>query len=264
MNNLGKALVLVNLVLSIVLMTWALILIVRPVDYAWKEPDKVWVTSPPEGKKEPGERIASRIDERVAGYEKLREARKNAVKWAGEAKENLAKVSGGFGYNHLKYRREAKRLWEDPKTFAVKEIRKPDGTYTVERVPGQLWEMPIWDQPVPGVDKSYTQYLLDLWKQAKEIEEVSQQIGKVHAQQEKLTVQLNGVRGKDGKVVEPGYYDLLETEAETYKKLREALEFEKPLWVMELFNAQYLRERRQRLEKRLLELGEDPSSVQLK
>src|SRR5439155_15535155 len=69
MNSVGKALVLINLVLSIVLMTWALILIVQPVDYAWKEPRKVWVTSPPEGKKERSERIASRIDERVAGHE---------------------------------------------------------------------------------------------------------------------------------------------------------------------------------------------------
>jgi hypothetical protein len=264
MNSVGKALVLINLVLSIVLMTWALILIVQPVDYAWKEPRKVWVTSPPEGKKEPSERIASRIDERVAGYEKLREARGNAVAWARKTAKDLAQVQGGFGYNHLAYRREAERLWQAPGTIAIEEIRKPDGTYTVKRVPGQLWEMPIWDQPVPGVDKSYTQYLLDLWKTAKETEEVSKRIGTLHGQQEKLTVQLNGVRGKDGKVVEPGYYDLLETEAEAYKKLREALEYEKPLWVMELLNAQYLRERRQRLEKRLLELGEDPSSVLLK
>src|SRR5260370_20362066 len=105
------------------------------------------------------------------------------------------------------------------------------------------------------------QYLEDLWAKAKEIEAVSKQIAKVHGLQEKLTVRLTGVRGKDGKVVEPGYYDLLETEAEAQKKLREEVEYLQPLWVMELLNAQYLRGRRQGLEKRLLELGEDPSKV---
>jgi hypothetical protein len=265
MNHIGKALVLINLVLSIVLMTWALVLIVQPVDYGWKEPRKVWVTSPPEGKKEPNELIASRIDERVAGYVKLQEARGDAVAWARQVAKNLAQKQGGFGYNHREYVREAKRLWEAPGTIAIAEIRKADGTFTKPKyIPGQLWDMPIWDQPVPGVDKSYTQYLVDLWKKAREIEEVSKRIGIVHDQQEKLTVQLNGVRGKDGKVVEPGYYDLRETEAEAQKKLREEIEYQKPRWVMELFNAQYLRERRLGLEKRLLELGEDPSSVLLK
>jgi hypothetical protein len=119
--------------------------------------------------------------------------------------------------------------------------------------------MPILDQPVPGAEKSYTSYLVDLWAKAKEIEAVSKEIAKLHDLQEKLTIRLNGVRGKDGKLVEPGYYDLLESEAEAQKKLREELEYLQPLWVMELFNAQYLRGRRQGLEKRLMELGEDPS-----
>ena len=264
MNHVGKALVLINLALSVVLMTWALILIVQPVDYGWKEPRTVWVTSPPEGKKESNERVAAKIDERVAGYEKLREARANAVAWALQAADKLAKVQCGFGYNHRAYRREAKRLWEEPGTIPIFEIRKPDGTYASKFDPRKEWDRPLWDQPVPGVGKSYTQYLVDLWKKAKEIEEVSKRIGTVHDQQEKLTVRLNGVRGKDGKVVEPGYYDLLETEAQAYKKLREEMEYLKPLWVMELFNADFLRTRRQGLEKRLLELGEDPSSVLLK
>jgi hypothetical protein len=263
-NQVGKALVLVTLVLSVVLMTWALILVVQPVDYGWKEPRKVWATSP-EGKKEPNERIAAKIDERVAGYEKLREARANAVAWARKAAENLAKANGGFGYNHLHYQREAERLWQAPGTIPFAEIKyNKDGTLALKRTPGKEWDMPIWDQPVPGVDKSYMQYLLDLWKKAKEIEAVSKRIAKGHELQEKLTVRLNGVRGKDGKVVEPGYYDLLELEAEKKKKLREQVEYEQPLWVVELFNAQYLRERRQRLEKRLIELGEDPSRIQLK
>jgi hypothetical protein len=265
MNNIGKALVLVNVALSLVLLAWAVILIAQPVDYGWKEPRKVWVTTPPEGKKEPNELIAAQIDERVAGYEKLREARGNAVAWAKQAAANLARVQGGFGYNHREYRREAERLWGKLGTIPIAEIRKPDGTYAFRKdVPGKEWKMPLWDQPVPGVDRSYKQYVDDLGKKAKEIEAVSKRMGTVHDLQAKLTIQLNGVHGKEGKVVEPGYYDLLETEAQEQKRLREELEYLKPLWVMELFNADFLRARRQGLEKRLLELGEDPSSVLLK
>jgi hypothetical protein len=264
MNNFGKALVLVNLVLSLMLLAWALLLLIRPVDYAWKEPRKMWGPGA-EGKKEPNELIASQIDERVAGYEKLREARKAAFKWAQQAEKKLAQVSGGFGYNHLTYLLEAERLWDAPGSIPIKEIRyNKDGTLAVRNVPGRWWELPVWDQPVPGVDKSYTKYLLDLWKKAKEIEAVNKTIAKLHDQQKQVTLRLNGERGKDGKIVEPGYYDLLEAEADASRKLKEELEYLQPLWVMELYNASLLRDRRKGLEKRIVELGGDPSQIQLK
>src|SRR5262249_9003769 len=102
MNVLGKALVLINFALSVVLLAWAVALFLRPVDWGWKEARKVWL-DPAEGKSAPNERQASLIDERVAAYGKLREFRKDGVARARQAAARLAPVEGQFGFNRLVY-----------------------------------------------------------------------------------------------------------------------------------------------------------------
>lgn len=262
MNYLGKSLVLINLALAVVFMTWALVLFVQPVDWGWKEPRKVW-GNPPDGKKEPNERVASKIDERAAAYKILREVRAAAVASAKVAEDRLRQYEGQFGKNRVFYNNELARLEGKPEgapeKIVVNEVKyNKDGKPAL--VQGKEWAGPVLDQLVPDVTKSYQAYLLDLSARAEQMKNVTARITKVQGEQKQLTERLNGVH-KGGKVVEPGYYDLLEDEALAQTKLKEELEYLQPLWVMELYNAQLLRGRRRGLEKRMVELGGDPSSV---
>jgi hypothetical protein len=259
MNFLGKFLVLINLALALVLLAWALVLFLQPVDLGWKEPRKAWSGTSADGKKEPNELIASRIDERAAGYKILREDRAAAVANAKVAEDHLKQYEGKFGANRVYYNREFARLEGAPGQIQVAEVKyNKDGTPAL--IGGKEWSAPVLDQLVPEATKSYKTYLDELFATAEKMKHVAAQIAKVQGEQKKLTERLNGVH-KDGKVVEPGYYDLLENEAVAQQKLKAEIEYLQPLWVVELYNAQLLRGRRQGLEKRLKELGGDPSSV---
>jgi hypothetical protein len=258
MNFLGKFLVLINLALALVLLAWAVLLFTQPVDLGWKEPRKAWGGSP-EGKKEPNEVIAARIDERAAGYKILREVRAAAVANAKLAEDRLRPYEGQFGANRVYYNRQLQHLESGQGQIQVAEVKyNKDGTPALFQ--GKEWAPPVLDRLVPEVTKSYKTYLDELFATAEKMKNVAAQIAKVQGEQKKLTERLNGVH-KDGKVVEPGYYDLLEDEAVAQQKLKAEIEYLQPLWVVELYNAQLLRGRRQGLEKRMRELGGDPSSV---
>jgi hypothetical protein len=262
MNNaIGKLLILINLIGSVVLLSWASVLFLRPVDWGWEEPGKVWGKSP-EGKKEPNERIASKIDERLAGYAKLREVRRMAVAGVAPAEARLSELEGKFGHNHLVYEAELERLlWGEGKKdekISIVEIayNKEDGTPVLQN--------PVWGVPdltkgtlVADVNKPYVAYLAERDAKAKEILAALERVKKIQLKHGQLTL---GLIGKDGK---PGLYALRERESEDQRRLEEELEHLRPVWVTHLYNAQLLRGRRERLEKQVIELGGDPSSVRL-
>jgi hypothetical protein len=112
-----------------------------------------------------------------------------------------------------------------------------------------------------AADKSHVAYLVDLDALVKQTRELAEKTEKVTEKKEKLTVQLNGVRDKDGKVLRKGIYHLLDVETEYQNKLKEELDYLRPLWVRELYNADLLRQRRDGLVRRLKELGEQPSEI---
>lgn len=295
MNNLGKTLVVVNLLLSVLGLGWAVAVVTSPVDWGKKEAARAWA-NPGEGK---NERLAAKIDERLALRVRLSEDRQRALARVKLAEEAVRKAEAHFGYNHLAYVYELARLEagqgaaKDPRTaylvaagvlskeaagkgeFVVREIKfLPDGSAAVN--PNAAHGLPVFEKIVPGLEKPYAAYLKDYYDlvgEAKlndkgEIEIIKPGlIGQLHkdnagwlAKKEKLTEWLNGVRVGD-KVIKPGLYDLQEQEAEIQRRLREELTYLQPMWVRELYNAQLLRSRRMGLEKRLRELGVSPESV---
>ncbi len=259
MNRIGKGLVLVNLAISLVVLTWAVVLFLRPSDWGYKEARTVW-SAAPEGKKEANERVASKIDERVAAYKELRDIRRLALARVGPAEKILAELEGKFGPNHLYYAGVMYDLANSKKPLTVAGIKyNNDGRIATQG--DKIWSVPLMGQPLPGVNKSYAAYLDELAAKGRAMTKASEALADILGKQEKLTVQLNGVRDKEGKVVEPGLYDLLEEQTQVQTKLKGEMDYLQPLWVYELYNAQLLRKRRQGLEKRLAELGEDPSRV---
>jgi hypothetical protein len=261
-NAIGKILILVNLTFSVVLLAWAVYLFARPVDWGWQEPGKVWGKSP-EGKKEPNERIASKVDERLAAYAKLREIRGPAVAAATAAEGRLAEVEGRFGWNHIYYEgRLNELLWgkgtkgkDGKEALEIYETAyNKDGTPVLQ---GGFAGVPKHDRLVPDATMPYVAYLAERDAKSKEVVDVLVEISKGLARHGELTTRLIG---KDGK---PGYYALREHEAQEQRKYAEELDHLRPVWVSELYNAQLMRGRRGLLEMRVIELGGDPSRVRL-
>src|SRR5262249_10521790 len=99
MNALGKTLVLIHLVLAMLLLAWASVLFLQPVDWGWKEARRAYAGET----KKANERVAARIDLRVAAYGKLAEAKFAALGRAKQAQATRAEAEQFFGYNHRLY-----------------------------------------------------------------------------------------------------------------------------------------------------------------
>jgi hypothetical protein len=259
MNRIGKGLVLFQLVLSVLLLTWAAATFLSPVDWGRREAAKAWM-DPPEGKTTPvNERLAARVDEAIAGYAEFVKSKGLALERYKMAEKSLAPYPGRFGANHVVYAAELKRIenGEGPQKFLAVKYND-DGS--LARNPAAPWGQVVLGTPVPG-EKSYAAYLVDLDEKTKAIQAVGADIEKWVELKKKLTIQLNGAKDDKGNEIKPGLYDLVEREAAVQKKLETELAYLQPLWVRELYNANLLRERRKGLEARLIELGQRPSEI---
>ena len=69
-----------------------------------------------------------------------------------------------------------------------------------------------------------------------------------------MSVNLNGQKDEDGKLVKVGMYELLEREKKTQQQVKDEMEYLQPKWAQELLDAQFLLTRQGRLDQRLAEL----------
>src|SRR5262249_4134192 len=197
----------------------------QPVDWGWKEARKAYAG---ETKKD-NERVAARIDLRVAAYGKLAEAKFAALGRDKQAQATRAEAEQFFGYNHRLYQQVLTALETTPRKekFAAYQVKfNKDGRVALK--PNKLWGTPVLEplaakekEPVP--DRSYAVYLADLDQKAEEIRAATARVDKLVGDAAKQTLLLNGVRADDGKEVSPGYYQLLDREAELQRKLRDEL-----------------------------------------
>jgi hypothetical protein len=258
-------LVLFQLFLSLILLTWAVATFLSPVDWGRREASKAWY-DPPEGKQTPvNERIAAHIDERIAGYEKYVENKRQALQRYIQVEQRFAKYEGKFADYHLDYvaileRLDGVKLGDGiTKAAPVKATDfnavkyAPNGVLVLN--PPLPWGQLVRDTPVPG-KKSYVDYLRDLEAKMKEIHGVIEKIDDLVKKKTVITERLNGKMEKGKRV--PGLYHLIEGEASAQRKLRDELGYLEPLWVRELFSAAQMGTRRDGLEARLKELGEQP------
>src|SRR5262245_14697455 len=147
MNNLGKSLVLVNLALSLLGLGWAVAAFLSPVDWGRTEARKA--------PHNPSERVAAKIDERLAMLEHVKKQVKPAVDRPAQAQARVSAAEGAFGSNHLWYVKELDRLRFSPADVKVevKEVKVgPDGMPSVSAA--QPYGVPVMDKVVPGIEKS--------------------------------------------------------------------------------------------------------------
>jgi len=250
MNLLGKTLVLVQVALSLVLLSWGVAVFAYPVDLGWKEPRRAWVDAP-EGKSG-NERIASEIDKRAAAVKKAVEAKHRALARVEQAQKAVAAVQHKFWQLHLAYNNVLVQLRQANADIPIREIRfaKDKGVPELDaKEPTGL----AYDKAVPDADKSFEKYLQVLKDRHQSIKMTQESIAKILEEEKKITLYLAGKDAND-KQVNPGIYGLLEQEAAMQTQLKEEYDYLQPLWVRELNAAQILMQRHARLEKRVKEL----------
>ncbi len=238
-NNLGKSLVLFQVALSTILVTWATAIFLSPIDWGKREASKAW-HDPAEGKQTPvNERVAAEIDKHMVAHRNAINAKRAAKARYEQAEKRFAGFEGKFATNHLEYvqildRLDGVRMDGLGKAAPVKPAdfndvkNAADGS--VALVGGMPWGLPVRDTAVPGT-KSYTEYLADLAAKMNEITGVLEKIDKLVKQKETITIRLNGLKDDKGKQLKPGLYQLIEGESLAQRKLIDELSYFEPLWV---------------------------------
>jgi hypothetical protein len=251
-NRLGKLLVFLNLVFSVVALSWAAGVYLQFVDWGWKEP-----------RVELDRRVPSELDKRIAALTESMKAAdlvypdprtypdpgKKPLDPLKIAQDNLANAQKRFADNHLFYTRELARLRLDPNPIDIKGVKLPSNPALDSPTIGK----PVLDEANPDIDQSWAKYVADLHDKQKEIKKVSDDIDKEIAEQKKITLWLNDdVRDKE--IVKKGLYTLLKEETDLQTQIKFERDYIQPQWVEALETLSIHKERRIRLEKRLDEL----------
>lgn len=115
-NKLGKALVLAQVALSVLAMTWAAGIFLQFTDWGWREP-----------RKELDVRVASEYDKRAAALKETLKARDLALVRVKPAQDALRDAQQRFPANHLYYVQELARLRASTGAVDLMAILYKDG-----------------------------------------------------------------------------------------------------------------------------------------
>jgi hypothetical protein len=240
-NYLGKGLVLVTVAVSGLFLAWTLAIFTQTVDWGWKDPRKGL-----------GERMPSEIDKRIAAVKEALRFKARAEAVAKSAGDALVAAEQDFPSNVLSYQAKLKELREAPGKIKVVELKLDKGV--LARASKRATAGPVYENVVPGAEKSTAGYFVDLKKIQVAMDAATTEIKDLTEKEKELTENLNGKKDETGKAVKVGMYELLEREKKTQEQLKAEAEYLQPLWVRELVDAQLLIARMGRLDQRLEEL----------
>jgi hypothetical protein len=254
-NNVGKALVLLLLLLSSFFAVWAGAIYTQRVDWGWKDPRKEF----------DGDRIPSEIDKRTALINELLPIRDQEDQALDGAKKGPASLIGMvvteemiLAENHGWYDKMLASLESAPGKVDILQIKYDKNGVVLDNMARPVLEKPATftdaDKKITPLDKSYVGYRADLKKTLGDMDTVTKGIEKWINDQKGLTIKLNGTKDEAGKEVDPGLYDLLTRETAIQEELKKETAYLRPLWVRELVDAQLLLQRQEGLRARLAEL----------
>jgi hypothetical protein len=263
-NLLGKGAALVHVGLSFVLMALAFGVYTNAIDLGWKQPLRYYRD---DGKKGPNLLVASLFDRREAAVRSFVRFRRDQLVSVAQAEASLTEIEMFLALNHLRGVQELARL--DPGD-ANQKLQIFDFKYndngSIELEPGTRRQLgfPVLGVPVPKVDRSISGYLAQLKDVDQRTQDVQAKINALLDSQKEVTDRMTGdlekggvpATDKRGSVVRPGWYYLIETEAKAQEEMRKEMEYLQPKWVKELADAELVVRRRERLVRRLQELGD--------
>jgi hypothetical protein len=243
MNRVGKGLVLVHTVASIVALAWAAGLFLQFTDWGWKEP-----------RAELGFRIPSEYDKRAAAFKEAITARDIAVTALVPARLALREAQERFPQNHLFYEKELVRLRSATEPIEVKAIAKDAGPIVLD-TPGKPLGVPVFDKKIEGITKSLDAYAADLKKINADIDNEVKEIRAWTEKARTITILLDG-KDDTGKAAPNtvGIYALLEGEKKAQDQARFEKDYLQPIWANARRDAETFVSRRAGLEQTLNEL----------
>jgi hypothetical protein len=262
-NNLGKTLALVFVGLSVMLMAMAIALYFNAVDFGWESPERYFHEA--KGKKGDNLLVPSLFDKREAAMRQLVRVKRDELVRLGNLQDHQANVAMILGNHHLKGRAILDELDSGDGAIKVAKAKynEAGGLALHPENPPELG-FPMLDTPVPGVNMSQAAYLAKLKDVDARIEEKQTALGELLKKENEASERLGGRMDKDGKqtvdkagnVLEPGWYYLLEKEYQTQQELLKEIEHVQPLWANELLDSQQVLALRDRLLRRLEQLGD--------
>jgi hypothetical protein len=269
-NLLGKGAAVVQVGLSFVLMALAVGIYTNAIDLGWKQPLRYYRD---DGKKGPNLLVASLFDRREATVRMFARFRRDQLVNVSRAEAGLSEIEMYLALNHLRGESELARLDPpaDQQNAAGEKLQIFDFKYSdsgfVELEPGTSRQLgfPVLSVPVPKVDRSIVGYQAQIKDVDQRIQDAQAKADVLMAGQKEITDRMTGeldkksgapLTDKSGSVVRPGWYYLIEAEAKAQRDMRKEAEYLQPLWVKELADAQLVVQRRDRLLRRLQELGD--------
>jgi len=239
MNRLGKILVVLNTVISLVALSWTLGLFFQITDWGWKEP-----------RSELGLRVPSEYDKRTAAFRDAVKARDAVVPALKPAQASLREAEESFPQNHLFYKAELARLESSPDPIEVKYVKKT-GPLVLD-TPGKSIGKPVLEEKVEGITKSYDAYRAELKKINEENDAEIKSIRGWTDKAQAITFILNG-KDDTNKAVKNtmGVYALLDVEKKAQDQAKFEKEYLEPIWAATLQEADLYNNIRDRLQESL-------------
>lgn len=250
-NTLGKFLVFVQVVFSVLATTFAGAIYLQKIDWGWKEPRKDLYL-----------RVPSEIDKRTAAVIealRIKEMAMGKADMPGTLKASqaaLAEAEPRFAQNHIWYAQNLVKLRSGPDPFdinadPVKEVKIVGGVVQLDTpIDKPRAGRPVLENPLPAIEKSYDKYAEDLKKIQDDIDKVEVNIKQLIAKEKETTFKLTG-KDDAGMVVRIGLYTLFVDEKHMQDQMKFETDYLQPLWVEALDRAELFYERRERLEKTL-------------
>lgn len=240
-NIFAKSLVALHLVLSLMALTWALMVFMDVTDWGWKEP-----------RQDLGQSVASEYEKSTGMFKRAVRARDAAWPAVTPARADRAEAQNYFPKNHLYYLAELRRLKESPdEKIEVKGFKGPG--LPLEPAGKPKVGRPVLGELVPGVVKSQVSYRKDRAELLTQIDAVEKQVRDLVEKTKKIDFQLTG-KDDAGAEVQPGLYALVDAEYRTQAAAKFEKEYLSPRWAQSLEEARLYTLRRTGLEKSLRRL----------
>jgi hypothetical protein len=242
MAVLGKILVLLNVLLSVLCLVFALGVFTNSINWGWK---------PEFHRQEFGTKVASELDKRKATLQDLAESRKRySAAWL-TARAKMIKSEANIAKDQLRYVKEVERI-ESGKESKIAEITtKNENQWLTEK--NKKIGQPLFQG---NLTKSYEGYRTEIAGLTKEITDMKEKILAIILDKEKdFTEKLIGKEEKKGKR-EKGLYALIRLEEEIQHRAEEEIKDLRDIYVQEQVDSELYLRRQRSLRLRLRQLEE--------
>jgi hypothetical protein len=252
MNSIGKGLVLIYTMFSIMGLMLAIVIYFEFIDWGRAEP-RVLRGEPTKGSSGSNDmRIASEYEKSKVMFDYALSGRNLVVPPMAPAEQGLHEAEQRFAQNHLYYVAELKKLREDPGIIEVKAL-PAEGIPT--DTPGKAIGKPIPSVKIAELDRSLKTYNEILKMEQDKIKPIEDAIynptdGGITKKNSDLSFVLTG-KDDTGKKKQHGLFDLIDLEFNTRQRLLEEFAYVQPEWASVVEEARRFSARRVSLEATL-------------